>query len=83
VNYCKRYKTVERAFQQEREKLVDHAETGLRYAVINRKDPWAIKFVLRTLGRDRGYTEQQKHVIDGSANVVVSLRWPEEQRSDG
>lgn len=54
-NYCNRYITVNRAFEQERQKMVDWAESGLRDAVIDDKEPWAIKFTLATLGKDRGY----------------------------
>jgi hypothetical protein len=39
-----------------RDELLDHAETKLRAAVDNLA-PWAICFVLLTLGRDRGYVK--------------------------
>jgi len=64
-NYCNRYPTVNRAFEQERQAMVDWAESGLREAVITRKEPWAIKFTLSTLGKDRGYTERRDMRIGG------------------
>ena len=57
VNYCKRWQSVDDAFRVKRRELVDLSEMGLRGAVLN-KDPWAIQFVLRTLGRDDGYGER-------------------------
>jgi len=59
-NYCNRYVTVDRAFEQERQKMIDWAESGLRDAVITHKEPWAIKFTLATIGKDRGYTEEKR-----------------------
>ena len=41
-----------------REELVDLAEAVLKSAVMNR-EPWAVKMVLTTLGRQRGYTDRQ------------------------
>jgi hypothetical protein len=46
--------SLQMAVFQEREKLVDRAELALRRAV-KAKRPWAILFVLNTLGRDRGF----------------------------
>jgi len=45
--------------QQEREKLVDTAEEGLKEYVEN-KEPSMIKFVLSKLGKNRGYIERQE-----------------------
>ena len=77
-NYCKRYTTVNEAFENERRAMVDWAESHLRKYVIAGAE-WAVKFVLRTLGKDRGYTERTEHSIGGTGEpLVVHLRWPED-----
>lgn len=62
--YCKRYKTVQEAFDQERQKMIDWAEKGLLDAVIGNEDhgpeTWALKFTLKTVGKNRGYTERHE-----------------------
>jgi len=65
MNYVKRYKCCRTALQEQRESMVDDAETGLRTAVLNQED-WAIKFVLMNLGKDRGYgIEKFEHEHSG------------------
>lgn len=58
-NYCKRWKTVANAFEDKKRELVDLAHMGLRGAVLNR-EPWAVAFTLKTLGKDEGYAERQE-----------------------
>ena len=56
-NYIERYATVRAAYEEQRETLVDIAEGKLMKKLD--ADEWpAIKFVLVTLGKDRGYTER-------------------------
>jgi hypothetical protein len=57
ANYVKRYATVARALQEQREKTTDLAELKL-YQAISNGEPWAIQFYLKTQGRQRGYTEK-------------------------
>ncbi len=53
-----------------REELLDIAESGLREAVAKKKS-WAIRFVLCTLGKDRGYGKQVKvETHDNDIQVV-------------
>lgn len=48
-----------------RGKMVDTAELQL-LAAVQRGDPWAIQFALRTLGKDRGYVERtETHALVG------------------
>ena len=56
-NYAKRYKTVKDALLSERSALVDLAEMGFKSAIIN-KEPWALAFALKTLGKHLGYVER-------------------------
>lgn len=57
LNYIKRWKEVEEVLREERGKLIDYAENRLLKAV-KRGDAWAVAFCLKTIGKDRGYTEK-------------------------
>ena len=57
-NYIKRYPTVAQAYHEERERLVDMAESKFAEA-INAGEWAAISFALRTLGKDRGFVESR------------------------
>ena len=60
-NYIKRHPTVAKAYYEERERLVDMAES--KFAEEISKGEWAaISFALRTLGKDRGFVES--HALD-------------------
>jgi hypothetical protein len=56
-NYCKKFPTVQAAKASARTELLDLAELKLWLAVQN-SESWAIAFTRRTIGRDRGYSEQ-------------------------
>jgi hypothetical protein len=45
------------------EELIDIAEFGLKTCVTNR-EPWAIQFALRTVGKSRGYIEPSKISVE-------------------
>ncbi len=55
--YAQRYPAVAKALYEAREDLVDLAETAL-YKAVERGEPWAITFTLKTLGRRRGFSER-------------------------
>jgi hypothetical protein len=55
--YIKRYRRLEKIRDEERATLVDTAESVLEECVID-KQGWAVSLVLKTLGKDRGYTER-------------------------
>lgn len=59
-NYAKRYPKVKAAIDEERSYVVDTAELALMNAV-QAKEPWAVCFTLKCLGKDRGYTERHEH----------------------
>ena len=66
-NYAKRYTTVNEALLSERAELVDLAEMGFKSAIMN-KEPWALAFALKTLGKHLGYVERQELTgADGEA----------------
>lgn len=63
--------TLQQALLNTREGFLDEAESSLYQAVKQRK-PWAVCFVLKTLGKSRGYIErQQVESIDGTKLEIV------------
>lgn len=69
-NYAKKHKEViQQAVDDARGEFVDQCELGLMGAV-DREDPWAIQFALKTLGRKRGYIENDPATIN--AEIVIN-----------
>ncbi len=52
---------LQQSIEQARETVLDEAE-GQLYKAVCRGEHWAITFLLRTLGRGRGYVERQETV---------------------
>ena len=48
------------ANRNEEERMLDAAEEAL-YKAVRAGEPWAIKWVLATKGKERGYFEQNEH----------------------
>jgi hypothetical protein len=69
-NYVNRYPTVKAALQEQREGVLDVAELALMRAVQN-GESWAIAFVLRTIGRGRGYVEKQEQEHSGGMTIRI------------
>jgi hypothetical protein len=55
--YIRRYPTVKQVVDDSRESITDLAELKL-WDAINRGEPWAIQFWLRTQARERGYSDR-------------------------
>lgn len=58
-NYGRRYPEVKRAIEESRGQILDIAESKLYFA-IEAGEPWAITFILRTLGKHRGYHDTRE-----------------------
>ena len=71
-NYAKRHPTVQEAIDRNRGQVLDTAELSL-YNAILREEHWAITFALRTIGKDRGYTERQE--VTGTDGGPVELKY--------
>ena len=71
-NYIKRHPTVAQAYQDLRETMVDRAERGLLKLLVA-EDWQAIKYVLSTLGKDRGYAPKGELDVT-SAGQAVTIR---------
>lgn len=69
--YAKRYVSVRKALQEEREKMLDAAEMSL-YAQVMNGESWAVQFFLKTQGKDRGYVERQETVARSETLEVVT-----------
>jgi len=59
----------------ERAALVDLAEMGFKSAILN-KEPWALAFALKTLGKHLGYVERQE--VTGADGGAVLVKWDDE-----
>lgn len=65
--YIEAHPSIKNAWENERETVLDMAETQLIKAVQCGKD-WAVKYTLSTIGKKRGYVERQEVVgPDGDA----------------
>ena len=81
-NYAKRYKSVQEAIDRNRGQVLDTAELALYNAILN-KEHWAITFALRTIGKDRGYTERQEQEISGKdGGPIVIVNWDDDDPED-
>lgn len=58
-NWIKEYPEIAQAFQDERERRLDVGESALD-AAVERGEAWAVCFLLKTQGKDRGYIERQE-----------------------
>lgn len=71
-NYAARYVSVQEAIDQSRGKVLDMAEQAL-YSAILKSEHWAVTFALRTIGKDRGYTERTEQEITGKEGGPVEI----------
>ncbi len=60
-NYIQRYPTVADALREERERTLDVGELAL-YKAVQEGQGWAVTFLLKTIGRDRGYVETTRNL---------------------
>jgi hypothetical protein len=65
-------KTLEAIAKEEREGVVDVAESALQRAVLN-GEGWAVQFTLRNLGRGRGYFEKSQQEITGKDGTPIEI----------
>jgi len=72
--WSEKYEDFRLELEEVREKLLDAAEALYRNAVLN-GDLEAAKFILRTIGRKRGYGDKVEVAGDGGGPLVI--RWIE------
>jgi len=84
--YRKRWASVDEALEAKRGELVDEAESQLRAAVL-RGESWAIVLVLKTLGKNYGYSERTELAGVNAKPItfveVVPVRYVNDWRGDG
>ena len=75
-NYSKRWQSVRDALLNKRRELVDLGEVSLRRAIVA-GEPYAVGLVLKTLGKDLGYTERTEvsGPDGGPLNIVYVNDW--------
>ena len=59
TNYIDRYPAVKEAYQEARDTLLDDAESAL-VALVEKQEWPAVRFLLVTLGKDRGFVERSE-----------------------
>jgi predicted transcriptional regulator len=69
-NYINRHATVQQALQDERERMIDTAESAL-YVALSKQEAWAVSLVLKTIGKNRGYVERIENNISGEVTTYV------------
>ena len=68
--YIDNYATIKQAYQDECERVLDLAESALIKSVAD-QEAWAVKYMLSTKGKHRGYVERQELQHNGEINVMV------------
>lgn len=80
--YIEKNSWTKELLQHEREKIIDLAENKL-FKQIEKSEPWAVKYVLSTLGKNRGFTEkselpaitiQNTQVMESTTTIADSIR---------
>lgn len=79
TNYIDRYPDVKAAYQEARDTSLDLAESKL-IALVEREEWPAIRFMLVTLGKDRGYTERHEFQNLGSDMDALQQQYEAEVR---
>ena len=73
--YMERYPDLILVSDSERNRLIDLGEIGLRKALTpNKPEMWAIKFVLKTLGKRRGYVERHEFAGPDGGGIPLEQR---------
>jgi len=73
-NYAARYPRIQQTIDDAREQLIDSAESKLAEAIETKAEPWAIAFVLKTLGKHRGYTERTETDVTSKGEPLSASR---------
>jgi len=80
--YAKEYPQVAEVKRQEKESMLDAGELSLLRAVQN-GEAWAVCFLLKTQGKQRGYIERQEiSGVDGGAIGVEVSGLTDDQRAE-
>jgi len=79
-DFCNKYPAMMDLRYQEEEKILDIAENGL-FTKAKEKEMWAVKYLLATKGKRRGYIEKTEQVLehkgDNQLKVIIEERKPD------
>lgn len=70
--YIRDFPTVAAALKEAREGILDMTEARL-FQAANEGEQWAVTFLLKNIGKDRGYMEKQQ--IEQSGDVTIRVRY--------
>jgi hypothetical protein len=71
ANYRERHEEVREVISQKQGEITDTAERSL-WAAIQKGEPWAVCFYLKTRGKDRGYVERAEVITEERATLVLT-----------
>ena len=80
-NYVRGFPQVAEVRRQEREAMLDAGELSLLRAVQN-GEAWAVCFLLKTQGKQRGYIERAEISGPGGGAIEVEVGMTDEQRAE-
>ncbi len=73
-NYMERHPEVKAAIEEERDTLLDDAEDTLYNNAIKKGDTTSLIFLLKTIGKRRGYVERQEITgADGKGPIAIQI----------
>ena len=70
--YIEQYPTIQQAYQNECERVLDIAESALIKSVTE-QEAWAVKYILSTKGKKRGYVERQELEHGGDKDAPLRI----------
>jgi hypothetical protein len=70
--WCNRWEDTKRALQDEREIMLDDAETVLRDSIVDGRDIQSAKWLLAMKGKQRGYVERREVGADEETRDAIS-----------
>jgi hypothetical protein len=73
-DYRDKYESVRQAIEDARYQILDVAEDRL-FKAVESGEPWAIPFMLRTIGKSRGYVERQEVTGDQGGPVSITIAY--------
>ena len=78
-NYLKKYPELNELLQEEKENILDFAESKL-IKKIQEEDPWAIKFILLNQGQSRGYGDKDFKIEENPMSINFNIEPPEKSK---